>query len=145
MSSHSIANLINTEQTLERLENDFWGRPPEGASTLVVRCHNIRQKRIKDFEVEDFRVLISQQMGLPSLVPIAIRLLNNDAFLEGDYYKGDLLNSVLKINPEFWKKNPKLKEDIIEVFKKNHDRFNHEVDTDTKDELFEAHKKLISG
>ena len=74
MNSHNITKLIDRNQTLEQLENDFWGKPSQGVSSLIASCYNLRQKKIKDFQVEDYRLLIGQQIGLTFLVPLAIEI-----------------------------------------------------------------------
>ncbi|MBT1689159.1 contact-dependent growth inhibition system immunity protein [Dawidia soli] len=146
MKSHPTAKSIVPHQTLEQLESDFWGEPPVGVSSLVSKCYELRRKRINDFEAGDFRILIGQQIGLPFLVPFAINLLDDNAFIEGDYYEGDLLKSVLTINPEFWKANPELKENITRIFERNKDTLTHEapIDQKIKAELIEAYSNLLS-
>ena len=49
--------------------------------------------------------MIGQQIGLKYLIPLAIEVLTADLFAEGDYYPGDLLQFVLKVDPDFWRKN----------------------------------------
>ena len=39
--------------------------------------------------------MIGQKIGLPHLLPLAIKNLKNDQLAEGDYYLGDLLMSVI--------------------------------------------------
>ena len=38
---------------------------------------------------------------------------------EGDYYKGDLLKSVLTSDPDFWKTQTNLKQQVIALFEDN--------------------------
>ena len=65
--------------------------------------------------------------------------------MEGDYYEGDLLKSVLNSKIEFWKENPTLKEDIIGIFKKNKNKLEQEssLNQKIKDELLEAYNKIL--
>lgn len=76
---------------------------------------------ISEFEVEDYRLLINQGIGLEYLVAGAIDILSSNLFAEGDYYEGDLLKAILTINESFWKENPilmdKLKQAILRQFK----------------------------
>jgi hypothetical protein len=46
--------------------------------------------------------MIIQQTGLPYLILLAVELLQNDIFCEGNYYEGDLLASVLQVDTEKW-------------------------------------------
>ena len=65
--------------------------------------------------------------------------------MEGDYYEGDLLKSVLNSKIEFWKENSTLKEDIIGIFKKNKNKLEQEssLNQKIKDELLEAYNKIL--
>ena len=64
-----------------------------------------RKKVLNDFTVEDLRIMTGQNIGLDYLVPLAIGVLSDDLFAEGDYYEGDLLKNVLNIAPRFWTNN----------------------------------------
>ena len=61
---------------LEHLEKDV-RTAPVFASRLVVTCYSLRKKQIKDFEIEDLRIMIGQNFGLNYLIPIAIEELKN--------------------------------------------------------------------
>lgn len=74
-------------------------------SNLVKRCAELMLVPLNEYTIEDLRIMIGQQVGLEYLVPFAIEKLQNDLFAEGDLYPGDLLSSVLKINPAFWNQN----------------------------------------
>jgi len=49
--------------------------------------------------------MIGQQIGLDYLIPIAIEILTENLWAEADFYEGDILNTVLKIDTEFWDNN----------------------------------------
>jgi hypothetical protein len=89
---------------LEQLEGEKWGAP-EFDSHLVTTCHALRQKPISEFTVEDLRIMIGQNIGLPHLMPIAIDVLNKESLAEGDYFPGDLLANVVRADPEFFASN----------------------------------------
>jgi hypothetical protein len=86
-------------KTLDELEGVVWGEPPYD-SYLLTTCHRLRAKPIDEFSVEDLRIMISQQIGLRPLMPLAIAVLEEDPLAEGDYYPGDLLSMV--ISNEDW-------------------------------------------
>ena len=88
------------EKTLENLEKDFWGKPDHD-SHLVRTCHQLRKKPLKDFKIEDMRIMIGQNIGLKFLIPLALEKLRQDILSEGDYYIGDLLKAVLTSETEF--------------------------------------------
>ena len=74
-------------------------------SKLTSTINRLRKKVLNDFSIEDLRITIGQQMGLPYLVPLAIEVLKENLFAEGDLYEGDLLNAVLSIDGKFWRDN----------------------------------------
>ncbi len=91
-------------KTLEQLEKEVWG-PDTFGSHLTSTIHRLRKKVLNDFTIEDLRITIGQQEGLPYLVPLATEVLKDDISAEGDLYEGDLLNAVLNIEGKFWKEN----------------------------------------
>jgi hypothetical protein len=92
--------------TLEQIENDYWGDPPRGASSLIERCHRYRQVPVDELGVEGLRMLIGQEIGLPVLMPLALTRLEADPLAEGDFYEGDLLASVLRLSGDYWRAHP---------------------------------------
>ena len=91
----------NLDLTLEALEGERW-EEPASQSHLVLECHRLRRVPIGQLTIEELRVMIGQQLGLPFLVPLALEKLEADPFAEGDFYAGDLLLAVLRVKPEFW-------------------------------------------
>jgi len=91
-------------KTLEALEKKKW-QPADFDSFLVKRTHELRKKALNDFTIEDLRIMIGQQIGLDYLVPLALEVLKGNPFAEGDFYEGDLLQNVLKIESWFWNDN----------------------------------------
>lgn len=105
-------------KTLENLEKDYWVEP-NGDSYLIKTCHQLRKKPLQDFKTEDLRIMISQEIGLKYLIPLAFETLKEDIFAEGDYYEGDLLKSVLTSDREFWRKETDLFNELEELIQKN--------------------------
>ena len=102
-----MLNYLNA--TLEELDGDDWGTPPYDSS-LVSNCHRLRRVQLKDFSIEDLRIMIGQEIGLKYLLPIAFVELEKDPFAEGDFYPGDLLKNVLGVSREFWQQHSELQE-----------------------------------
>ena len=90
-------------KSLESLEKDFWGEIPQDESHLVITCHRLRKKQLKEFDTEDLRIMIGQNIGLKYLIPLALDSLKKDILAKGDFYEGDLLKSVLTSNQDYWK------------------------------------------
>jgi contact-dependent growth inhibition (CDI) system CdiI-like immunity protein len=93
---------------LDALDPPAWGPAPSGATFLIRRCHELRRKSLDEYTVEDLRLMIGQQIGLPHLLPIALQRLGANPLAEGDFYPGDLLANVLRIDAEFWLRQPVL-------------------------------------
>ena len=92
-------------KSLEALEQQDWGDPVTAPTNLIQRCIELSKVPVDIFTLSDLRLMIGQQFGLPFLMPIAIERLQDDMFVEADYYEGDLLSNVLEVNAEFWKTN----------------------------------------
>src|SRR3712207_5967774 len=95
---------MREHRSIEQLENDYW-KDVSFPSSLVERCFNYRKIPISELSVEQLRLLIGQQIGLTYIVPKAITVLQADILAEGDYYPGDLLNSLLSLSEEVWEQS----------------------------------------
>lgn len=127
------------EQTLEHLENHVWPKANDNLSRLEITCNTLRKKPLKDFTVEEFRVMISQNLGLPYLMPLAIEILREDIMAQGDFYEGDLLKCVLTSDKTYWIQQKDQRDLICNLFEKNRIII-EEIDTtiEIKKELFDS-------
>jgi hypothetical protein len=97
-----------TKLTLDIVDPPAWDLEPPDATPLVKRCHELRTKPLRDFTVEDLRVMIGQQVALGRMITLALDLLRPDPLIAGYYYPGDLLASVLRVDSAFWERSPDL-------------------------------------
>ncbi|MCW3816178.1 contact-dependent growth inhibition system immunity protein [Micromonospora sp. DR5-3] len=67
--------------TIEQLEFDVWPDPGPDASFLVRRCWELQRKPLAGFTVEDLRIMLGQEIGVPALLPIAVQVLLRDPLL----------------------------------------------------------------
>jgi hypothetical protein len=95
--------LPDTAKNLDQLEGIVSG-PPTYDSYLVSTCHRLRTKPVAEFTVEDLRIMIGQSIGLPYLMPLALDVLEREPLAAGDFYPGDLLQSVLSVSAEYWRR-----------------------------------------
>jgi hypothetical protein len=123
------------DKSLENLEKDYWGEPTYD-SHLVKTCHLLRKKPIKDFEIEELRIMIGQNIGLKFLIPIALGKLKENILAEGDFYEGDLLKSVLTCKEEFWNDETELTKELEAIILDN-----REVLREREPDLLETFKK----
>lgn len=107
-------SLFNLEKTLP---DDL----SEAPTRLVVRCTELIKIPLNEYSIEDLRLMIGQELGLPYLIPLAVEKLTHDLFAEGDLYEGDLLANVLKVERAFWEQNPGLWEKLNELIAESRD------------------------
>jgi hypothetical protein len=106
------------EQSLEQIENEYWGEPTYDSS-LVTTCHRLRKKPLRDFTIKDLRIMIGQNISLDILIPIAFERLKQNIMAEGDFYQGDLLQNVLRVEKFYWSKNPVIYRRIDKLYRSN--------------------------
>ena len=106
--------MLDRSKSLQELEGENWGAPGD-TTNLAQKCHALRRKPLKDFTVEDLRIMIGQGIGLRFLVPIALERLQEDPLAEGHFYTGDLLQAVLKVERHFWRMYPDLRGQVVTI------------------------------
>ena len=102
-----LYSLSDLHRTLTDLEGKDWG-PPTYDSHLVTECHRLRNVPLKDLGIEDLRLLIGQQIGLPYLISLALDQLASNPWAEGDLYPGDLMKRVAEVPASYWTENPEM-------------------------------------
>lgn len=126
-------------KSLEMLEGDNWGEIPKDESYLITTCYKLRKKPLNEFETEDLRILIGQDLGLKYLIPLALQILEKDILDEGHFYEGDLLKSVLTSNNDYWEIEREDWEKMVRIFNDNKDRIEKEAqEYDTGRKIIEA-------
>ena len=96
-------SVPDKSRSLEEIEDDYWGDPPADATRLISTAHALRRQSIGALDVEGARLLISQEIRLDALVPLAIDQVEGDPLAEGDLYPGDLLDALMRRVPEtYW-------------------------------------------
>jgi hypothetical protein len=140
---------MNTKEdmTLTQLEGDDWGPPPPDAPPTVERCYQLRHKVLRDFAVEDLRIMIGQDVGLPYLLPKAIMVLESEPLAEGMHYRGDLLCSVLHVTPSYYRQHPDLKTKISAIISQAREdlkltgEIDYEITSEALDEALAEYEK----
>jgi hypothetical protein len=105
------------DKTLQELDGEDWGEPTF-SSRLVYECHRLRTIQLKDFTVEDLRIMIGQKLSLDYLLPLALDHLEIDPWVSGDYYDGDLLSNILGLDSTFWIEHNEFKDRVDRVVTK---------------------------
>ncbi|MDX3800048.1 contact-dependent growth inhibition system immunity protein [Streptomyces sp. AK04-3B] len=112
---------LNRDRSLEELEHDRWPASSADAGRLVATAHVLRRRPIGELAVEDLRLLIGQDVGLPYLLPLALELLRDNPMAEGHLYEGDLLAAVLTRSPSAWTEFPELGRELRVIISKSTD------------------------
>jgi hypothetical protein len=109
--------MIDKDKTTKSLEELGYlvSEQSDSISSLTEKVLYLSNKPINTFSIEDLRILIGQNIALEILIPIAITKLEENPFVSGDYYYGDLLQSVLSIPKQFWKNHQDLYFQLAEI------------------------------
>lgn len=110
-----MTRLLPLDRTLDELDGPPWPPPPSPTTTLVTKVHALRRKRLGDLTPADLRTLITQEVGLPHVLPLAVRLLLEDPLLDAYFYPGDLLLAALGRPESAWALFPDLREELTAV------------------------------
>lgn len=106
---------FDLNQSLQELENSNWG-DPEGGSSLEHECLKLRRLPLIEFRGSDLLRMISQDIGIEYLIPMAIERLRTDPLADRDDYPGSLLGALFKASSKYWNKNPKFREEIEQMY-----------------------------
>jgi len=98
--------MADEDRTLEELEGCDSGEPETAATPMIARCMRLQKTPLRALSDADLRLLISQGIGLKYLVLRAIERLTVEPLLQTDYYPGDLLDTLLRIERDYWSQNP---------------------------------------
>jgi len=105
-------------KSLSELDGKGWqDKVPTQEDSYVIRnSYELYNKPLNEFDTEDLRFITGQRIGLEHTIPIAIEILRDDILAEGDYFEGDLLESVLRIDAEYWSNHPDQKKEVEQLF-----------------------------
>lgn len=106
---------LDASRSLEQIENDYWRVPPPDTTRLVKTVHRLRRAPVGELQPEDLRLLVSQNVGLSVVVPIALRLIRDNPMVEGDLYPGDLLVAVLNVPRSYWRDHAEHCNKLVQV------------------------------
>ena len=87
--------------------------------------------------------MIGQKFSLRYLMPIALKLLEDDPLAEGDLFPGDLLCNVLKAGSEYYDANPKVLAKANDLLERALTMVEH--DKIVENSLLEAHAVFMGN
>ena len=104
-------------KSIDSLEKTNPGPVPTDESSIVQRLWKLRKVPINEFKIDDIRFMIIQGIGLKYLLVEAVEVLRENILAEGNYYEGDLLNSILQLDKKQWKEHRECWNSINELIK----------------------------
>jgi len=122
-----------SQKSLKNLENRDMGEPSTEYPSLVNKVLKLRKIPLNQFSLEDLRLMIGQNKGLPYLIQLSLDVLKEDLFAEGDFYPSDLLQNILKVPALFWTEDKELWQDIHGLIK---DRMEEILEHDISVQMF---------
>ncbi|MFJ3923443.1 contact-dependent growth inhibition system immunity protein [Streptomyces sp. NPDC090022] len=100
--------LLHLDRTLDELDPPRWAPPGSDATRLVRKVHGLRQVPLGELGPADLHTLVSQQVALPYVLPLAVRLLLDEPMLDAYFYEGDLLLAAANVPASAWALFPDL-------------------------------------
>ncbi|MGW1374151.1 contact-dependent growth inhibition system immunity protein [Streptomyces sp. NPDC002446] len=99
---------LHLDRTLDELDPPRWAPPASDATRLVRKVYELRRVPLGELGPADLRTLISQQVALPYVLPLAVRLLLEEPLLDAYFYEGDLLLAAVNVPTSAWSLFPDL-------------------------------------
>ncbi|GAA3044980.1 hypothetical protein GCM10017562_02740 [Streptomyces roseofulvus] len=100
--------LLHLARTLDELDPPRWPPPGSDATSLVRKVHALRRVPLGELGPADLRTLVSQQVALPYVLPLAVRLLLDEPMLDASFHEGDLLLATVNLPASAWDTFPDL-------------------------------------
>ncbi|MFI8293728.1 hypothetical protein EAO71_02915 [Streptomyces sp. ms191] len=97
-----MEHLLHLDRTLDELDPPRWAPPASDATHLVRKVHELRGVPLGELGPADLRTLVSQQVALPYVLPLAVRLLLEEPLLDAYFYEGDLLLATVNAPAAAW-------------------------------------------
>lgn len=107
--------MVDVRRTLQQLDGQDWGDPESAPTGMVARCLRLRRTPLKDISRGDLRLLVSQNIGTEVLVPMALRHVSDDPLMETEYYPGDLLGALFRVEKAYWSDNLAELEQLVSI------------------------------
>jgi hypothetical protein len=102
-----IPSVVPLDRSLDELEGRRSESPESAITPMIGRIYVACSKPLGQLEPGEVRLLLGQCDGLPWIIPLALRFLEQDPLVCGTFYVGDLLEQVLG-NEKIWQANPEV-------------------------------------
>ena len=109
--------LIDRSKTLQELEGADWGSPETAETATIGRVLTLRRKPLEELSNGEVRLAITHQVGFPIVLELAIERLRPNPLLEADFYPGDVLAALVRLDEQDWQDRNDLREALAELFR----------------------------
>lgn len=119
-----LANIMTDQppdysRSLQELEGCEWSDSEADDTPMVQALHAIRRKPMTSLTDGELRLAVSQRVGEPFIVWLAIDRLEKAPLLDGDCYPGDILSALVRQTDQLvWDTNPLLKDRLTAIYKR---------------------------
>ncbi|WP_328743967.1 contact-dependent growth inhibition system immunity protein [Streptomyces sp. NBC_00285] len=97
-----VDHRLHLYHTLDELDPPRWAPPVSDATHLVRKVHELRRVPLGELGPADLRTLISQQVAMEYVLPLAVHLLLEKPLLDACFYEGDLLLATVRVPASAW-------------------------------------------
>ncbi len=104
-----------SQKSVDELEG--YSSPPSPVTNMVQDVLAARKVPLADLTPSQIRLLISQRQGTKYLLPYAVALLEKNPWIEADFYPGDLLAIVSRVDPGFWPPGNEWRPRVLGLFR----------------------------
>lgn len=119
----TLQNMANLNQSVYSISKTEWGDDiptQEDSSWVIYNSYRLYKIPFRDYNPEDIRFSLGQDICPEILVPLALEILEREgAFFEAENYEGDLILSVMRLEDDFWKLHGLQKQRIKNLILKN--------------------------
>ena len=112
----SKAKSIDRSRSLQELEGADWGDPMTAETPMIGRVLTLRRKPLKDLTDGELRLAIAQHVGFPLVLELAVERLRPNPLLLADFYPGDVLAALIRVDEQDWEGRNDLREALADLF-----------------------------
>lgn len=122
------AELIDRSKSLQELEGEDWGDPEAAETPMIGRVRTLRRKPVEDLTNGEVRLAVAQRVGFPLVLELALERLRPDPLLLADFYPGDVLAALVRIDEPEWEGRNDLRASLAELYRHAMEQSSDEAD-----------------
>lgn len=124
-----MAHADKWPRSLQDLEGADWGDPQSAETQMIARVLALRRKPLATLTNAELRLAVGQRVGLTILLDIAVEKVRENPLLECDFYPGDLLAALVRLDDKDWGSRTDLRSEVAACFEDVMERPGEDADT----------------